>query len=699
LPLALAGLVTVLAAFALCSFVSDRRAALYAALIAASSPLFVLNARLMVGATPSFVLQGAIALFGLIAISERVLPHRRGGALFLVLGATALSVRTDGALQGPLPPLLALTAGVLFDGRLRKRPLEAGVLAFVAVAIAAITAREMAIDPATHSMWLGGGAQGGQPPSYDAALERLIHGFAPWSALLPLALARFVLVQPEASDLDEKATDARLAGTVLVVWIALGYAAQTLFLSRYGKEATYLPLVALACAVGLFLRDFERVPRGHWPIAVTAMLLALLLVRDYALYPIAPVHGLGLADFKAPEGFNPRAAWGAVLGLFSAVALLAFGAPPQDELGLKTPYAFMKRSWQRGIGHKIWWLALAAVLFGLLAYGVMAWTGSGIKLTTQARKWGQRLAFAPLLVPLAIAGLQLAVYAFGRLGTKRPWAVIAAGAVVGLYVTHGFMPKLSAHFSPRDVYETYNALAGKGEPLIEYRVGGRAAAYYARGDVQEVDSLAALLRKLESPKPVWAVIPSDELASIDRMFRRKAKRHLFGADLRSGRVMLVANQKVKGRKDENPLTSAVTNTAPKPQHRVHASFEGKIELIGYDLDLPHGDHVAAGESFGLTWYFRVVRAVPGDYKMFVHIDGEGQRIHGDHVPVNEQYPVRYWDEGDIIIDKQRLEVPGTFRPVPFTIYLGFFAGETRLEVTEGEEDDANRARAGVLRIR
>jgi len=700
LPIALAGLCAVLAAFGLCAFVSDRRAALYAALVAASSPLFVLNARLMLGATPGFALQGAMVLFGVIAISDRVAATKRGAALVAALVAAGVSVLADGALLGALPPILALAAAIAFDGRLRKRPLEAGVLLLLALALATITARAVLIDPAEHNLWLGGGAQGGQPPSYDAALERLIHAFAPWSALLPLALARFVLVQSDTSELDEKASDARLTGTVLVIWIALGYAAQTLFLSRYGKEASFLPLVALACAVGLFLRDFERQPGGHWPIAVTGMLLALLLVRDYALYPIAPVHGLGLADFKAPEGFNPREAWGVVLGLFSGVVLLALGAPRQAALALGAPYTFAKQSWRRDIGHKVWWTALALVLLGLFAYGVIAWVGpSGMKLTTQARKWGQRLGFVPFLVPFAIAALQVAVYAFGRLGTMRPWAVLAAGACVGLYTAHGFMPKLSAHFSPRDVYETYNQLAKDGEPLVEYRVGGRAAAYYAQGAVHEVESLPELLRKLEAPERMWAVIPSDELASIDRMFRRKAKRHLFGADLRSGRVMLVASQAVPGRKDENPLSAAVLSTAPKPEFPAHVSFEGKIELIGYDLDLPNGDHVGAGEHFEITWYFRALRAIPGDHKIFVHIDGDGQRIHGDHVPVNESYPVRYWDEGDVIVDRQKLDVPGTFRPATFTIYLGFYAGETRLQVTEGEEDDANRARVGVLRIR
>jgi hypothetical protein len=33
------------------------------------------------------------------------------------------------------------------------------------------------------------------------------------------------------------------------------------------------------------------------------------------------------------------------------------------------------------------------------------------------------------------------------------------------------------------------------------------------------------------------------------------------------------------------------------------------------------------------------------------------------------------------------------------MYVGFFAGETRMTVKEGPKDNANRVNAGVLRIR
>jgi hypothetical protein len=115
--------------------------------------------------------------------------------------------------------------------------------------------------------------------------------------------------------------------------------------------------------------------------------------------------------------------------------------------------------------------------------------------------------------------------------------------------------------------------------------------------------------------------------------------------------------------------------------------------------LPHGDHVAAGESFEITWYFKALRAIPRTYRVFVHIDANTLRIHGDHDPLEGRYPVRYWDEGDVVIDRQRIEVPPNYSAGPYTIFMGFYSGETRLVVKEGAHDDANRFNAGVLRIR
>src|SRR5690606_37151621 len=50
-------------------------------------------------------------------------------------------------------------------------------------------------DYAGFGYWTGGVPRGGAPPTWEVAVERLFHSFAPWAALLPIALGR-MLVSP-----------------------------------------------------------------------------------------------------------------------------------------------------------------------------------------------------------------------------------------------------------------------------------------------------------------------------------------------------------------------------------------------------------------------------------------------------------------------------------------------------------------------
>jgi len=143
----------------------------------------------------------------------------------------------------------------------------------------------------------------------------------------------------------------------------------------------------------------------------------------------------------------------------------------------------------------------------------------------------------------------------------------------------------------------------------------------------------------------------------------------------------------------------VLEQVPEVEHPVGAIYDGKIELVGYDLDLPQRGYVGAGQDFTVSWYWRVLERVPGSYKIFLHVDGQGLRLNGDHVPVDGKYPVRLWDKGDIVVDRQQLTVPGNYRSGTYTFYIGFFAGSRRLEITQGPKDNDDRVRAGTLRIR
>jgi hypothetical protein len=272
--------------------------------------------------------------------------------------------------------------------------------------------------------------------------------------------------------------------------------------------------------------------------------------------------------------------------------------------------------------------------------------------------------------------------------------------VFGAYTSFGYVPALSGQFSPAKLFDAYNRLAGKNEPLVQHQVESGAAHYYAKGEVREIKTRSELLDYLSSgSERRWAAIPADQLADIDVAFRRRTQRHLFVPSSENARVTLVVSQPIKGEQDQNPLARFVLKSAPPVQHSVNAKFEDKVELIGYSLDLGGKDHVGAGQVFHVTWVWRALQGNLGTYKIFLHVDAPNQRINGDHEPVDGKYPVRLWDEGDVIVDRQEVSVPATSRPGRYVLYLGFFRGEARLQVVEGQHDGVNRLRAGEIEVR
>ncbi|MFI5307216.1 MAG: ArnT family glycosyltransferase [Polyangiales bacterium] len=704
LPIALGGIATALLAFVLVDRLADRRTAIYTVLITGTSPLFIFNARTMLGEAPVFAIQTAIALCAAMSVFCRRGPLARGAWLLGTLLVCGLGIAARGALLCVLPPLGAVVLATLLAPRTsesadpRPSAVSAYALGALTLCLALLVARAVAADHGGYDPWLGGAPEGGQPPGFDALLERVFHGFAPWSALLPVALARL----PAAPSAEAEHADAeRRLRLLLAAWIGLSYAALTLFTSRYGHRAAVVPVVALAAAVALLLRDMERARARQWPVAICGLFLCLLLMRDFSLYPVGPLHGMPIADFSVPDVFNPIGAWSLALGVFACTLVLALGAYDESPraLDLRGPYRWLAQQWRRGLPDKLWLAALALSLLGIEAFGVACFVPSVASgVGTLAARAGKALALVPPALPLALLGAQAVLHAYAKLGELRNVPLLIAGLGVGGYAAFGFMPALSAHFSPREVYETYNTLAKPGETLIEYKVGARAAAYYARGAAAEVETVGQLMERLVSPQRRWAVFPSEELPAIDRLFRTRQSRHLFVADARNARALLATNQPIPGRKDQSFLSEFVRRDAPPIQHPVQADFDGKLTLLGYDLKLPHGDHVGAGEHFELTWYFKTLKPA-GNNRIFVHIDDQTMRIHGDHDPVDDRYPVRLWEPGDVIIDKQTLEVPSSYPAGAYTIFMGFYAGETRMPVKSGPHDDADRVIAGVLRIR
>lgn len=815
LPFAVAGLLLAGLALGLGRLFGDLRRGAWIALVAATSPLFLLNARHMMGAAPAFLASGLVfATAGLLAFpSPRTRDPRWTAGLALALVVSALvATAASGVLIGVAPPLVAVAAAVVArlpwserpfavpaEGPARARFFAQLVVVGLAVVVAVATAMMIAANQEGYSVWTGGVPRGQTPPTFELPIEALFHSFAPWSALLPLAVGLVMATGSTAGGDDDASEAGALRGLDLaaVAWIGLALAAQSVHAARYG-DGSFVAVLGLAWIVASFLRAMEQTSRGEsWARGLVALLLAALLVRDFRGYPGSPVSGLALRSFTMPEVFNPSGGWAATLGLFGLASFFALASDTQaaprsfaasvgasSTLGAVgralVPIDLLRAQWARGHGFRIWlglgaelvaallgfgvnalvlsvamrdaaddereaiaarvlgsfalpfsvvtvlclvvaivaWLRLRrapegpsaarlrkvrayGLLGGLVANGVAvgAWILLGVGANSLAVRVGQALFVVPIAIPLMVAAGRLAYHFLTSLRQHTFAPVVLAALAMSAWFVVRFHPQASAHFSPREVYDTYNALAAADEPLGEYQVGGRAAAYYARGEVVELRAESDALTFLARPTRVWLALPAEQLAQLDRGYRARAQRHLFVADARNARVLLATNQPIEGRADENYLAGFVLDAPPAMQHAVNASFDRRIELLGYDLELPNGDTVGPGQSFAVTWYWRCVTPVPGGYQPFLHVDGFGQRLNGDHEPVGGRYPIRMWSEGDVVVDRQELRVPANFPPGDYTFFIGLYAGESRLEVVEGPEDDANRVAAGRLRVR
>jgi hypothetical protein len=129
---------------------------------------------------------------------------------------------------------------------------------------------------------------------------------------------------------------------------------------------------------------------------------------------------------------------------------------------------------------------------------------------------------------------------------------------------------------------------------------------------------------------------------------------------------------------------------------VEADFEGKVKLLGYDLL----DSLSRGQDFKIRLYFQVLQPLNASYKVFIHFDGPGSRFNGDHVPLEGRFPTQHWVPGYYITDEHPMQPDRATQPSGFyRIFMGFFAGDTRLKVVSGPQDGENRVKLGNINIK
>lgn len=650
LPLASCGLCGVLLLYRVGRRLFGPRAGVAAAIVTLTAPAYLLQCRQLTSdAVYYLALTGSI---GGLACYLWPLDHDQvaRSRVDLVIGAIGLVAGfwARGLVLGALFPLLALgiavvTAMATTRGR---RPMKEA-LPGLAVALAGVAGAIYALwalfggDPA--ATLLGGAWRPlAAPPTFEEPIRALGYGLFPWTALAPLALASFI--GSDTGRLD------RFGRHLVVVVVALGYLLAALW-PAYVAPLRFPALPWLTLGVGAWAVEiFDRGEvRAHWGL-VAAGLIAVLVV-DVTLEPRTLVFShLEASEASTrlvypPELSIAREARPVGLGL-AMLAFLSLSGPPR-------PIDFRCRT------------RLIGALLTRLSRGLDR-AGRLLRALGGARQRRFHLAFVAL-------------------------ALLCAG-----WTAHRLVPRLSEHLSDRELVETFRRCRGPDERLYRYQVPARGMAYHRSEPLPELHGQQQLLQMLATRVRLFVLVPATVLPQIEHA-TRKARIPYHVVDDRSSRVLLISNRLSETcPHDRNPLRRLVLQHPPKPSRLLAASFEKMVQLIGFDLDRT----ARRGGSLAITLYFRVVRPPPPGFKVFVHFDGPGGRIHGDHEPLEGQLPTQLWFPGDHLVDSHEIDLPLlTTAGGIYQVYIGFWNGPRRLRVLEGPDDGDNRVRLGTLQIR
>lgn len=564
-----------------------------------------------------------------------------------------------------------------------------------------------------------------------------------------------VLDEDEVRDLDPwREAGLRLAAFVA---IALGFALQTFHMQVYGMSA-FVVVAPIALGLGVLLRDAERELVPWRTVALGAALLTALMLRDYLQFPKSAYAALGLPDGGPafPSGFalkfsewmdNVRLARQAggerppmpaeAFHLIDTAVFLAFGvlvlfqgAGDVKPFAWRAPWTWVEDVERDGaaacaeeraelgrpsvgslilanLRYVLGGLAVVCVVVGLSVPGTIP------TLTTPGRNAFRALTLAPVA---AVAGVFAFIavwnaYAWvgGRenpinraLGSRVAWLALSA-VVVALVTTQGYMASLSEHMSPRGVWRVVRELRHGNEPVARYGGAGEdpSARYYIPGVTPELlPSESSAIEFLTGSSRSFLVVASDVFPSLNRAFRQVRHTNLPIVDASNSNLLLAVSS-LDGVPSRNPLDPFVMSSRPNMRHPAAepTRWEDNFEYIGYDLDSRGLPYVPLGGSFKITFNFHVLRESARNWQIFIHTDGQGPRINGDHEPVGGKYPVRYWLPGDYIRDQFTISIPSTYRPGIYTVYMGFFEGSDRMRLEGGNHDRDNRVVVARINVR
>lgn len=634
LPLALFGLLAVIAAAGTAMRLAGARAGILTAIALLAMPLCTLQSRMLTSEIGT-ACGGALIVYGLVALAtlrRPIVVDALVATLALAAGCT-LAFVGGGALLGLLPPIGAVAAagafGVPLVGAWRRREPWAGWLVALLAGLAVIglivligsqiydlktpfpgmtppPARQVlgkAVLPTGCYAWALGGTWRPEDDLriiYDSLFEQIAYGTFPWGLLAPIAMAALI-AGPD--------TRRKWLGALTLAWAGGAWVAGEAFQRKVGF-ALYAGFPALAIAVGAWLDGVLRERTAGRSAGAAGPLIGLFAF-------------LGIIDLgKDLQQFGDR---------LTSLLVGNDGVPyPAQSRLLFLPT-------------KLWVLILGAIVAAGLALALaLPRTGEDARA-----RWYRVFATRAAIVAIAAS---IAMAAF--------WSAI-------------WHPRLSQSLSSKALFDTYGELARSGDELVVMGDLGQAPYTYTQKAPTPATDRAQVVTALARPNRVFAIAPASELCTLHREMTGKP---YFVLDDRNPRNLLVSNR-VDGATDKNPLRALILHEPPrdipaKPKGRV--VWDGKIELLGWKL--PRS--APRGRRFEVTVYYKILQPVAGGWKALMHFDNaSGRSGNGDHDPIAARCPTSSWQQGDYIVDTFMAGPTSTVFPGGnYEVWTGFFTG-------------------------
>lgn len=529
----------------------------------------------------------------------------------------------------------------------------------------------------------------------------------PLTLFAPLGFAYLARTLREEVPSDDRTEESRVWKQLFLIWMAIGFVLSGLMVSLGGDY--FAPFVLpIAAAVGLALSDESHANgliknRIAFHTAGLASLMLLLVTSKDMRGTFDEEGGRpgphfffemllldGAVEFPEDYALNYMSVF---VGLWALLILAYFAAPSRTV---------------REFGHTL--LELSDGPAGQATGLRRALQKAQRPARTLAARLGQLSVRAGdtlgrLVAPLTgpTTGIRLLAGAF--LFSVLAWNVTLVVRCI---------PEVTNHFSQKGIIDTYEELAGDDATLYTAGIRANDNSYYMSGQLTEplerIEDIRGLFCGAE--ERLFVIVPFERLAEAHYHVRHAegGRRgevepredcaeggELFVIDGRSSRYVLLSNRLLAGEEDQSAVGANVFAPDALPEHVQEpaeaVTVDDRLRLVAVDLsprELDSGDLVVAA-------YWEVLDRPTSNFEVFIHGDFGGNRLNGDHDPVNGLFPMRWWVPGEVVRDEFVIDVSSADKAGEYTMWYGFFRGDDRLEVSPARGD--NRINLGTVVVR